>query len=297
MKNKLLSVTALGFALTAPAFAADLPSLKAPVVVPPPALWTGFYAGLNAGGTFAESNAVLVTASPIASPFDAGILTALTGGLPTTAQSGFIGGGQIGYNYTFGPVLIGFETDIQGVAAGAGSAATTVAGSATTLAKTAVIANQNVTSSLDYLGTARGRIGYLATPTLLVYGTAGLAYGQAKLNASSAASYFLSGVLATADGFGAASVSDTRVGWTAGGGLEWLFLPHWSAKIEYLFYDLGSLTAQGQIATTTLATGAFSPSRSAATSYQARYNGNIIRAGLNYHFNWFAAPPPIVAKY
>ena len=64
---------------------------------------------------------------------------------------------------------------------------------------------------LDYIGTVRGRAGRLSTPTLLVYGTAGFAYG----------------------GVSAWSQTNIRSGWTAGGGLEWMFAPNWSAKVEY----------------------------------------------------------------
>ncbi|HTO79023.1 MAG TPA: porin family protein, partial [Methylocystis sp.] len=58
MKKILLSATALSLALTASAFAADLPSRKAPVFIPPPPplVWTGFYAGLNIGGGWNANN-------------------------------------------------------------------------------------------------------------------------------------------------------------------------------------------------------------------------------------------------
>ena len=94
-------------------------------------------------------------------------------------------------------------------------------------------------SSIDYLGTVRGRLGFLVTPTLLVYGTAGLAYASANLSAT-----YTTYDLANFYGPGLANPqnSDTRVGWTAGGGVEWMFLPNWSAKLEYLYYDLGSVT-------------------------------------------------------
>jgi outer membrane immunogenic protein len=294
MKRILLAATALGVVLTAPAIAADLPGRKAPVgpPPPPPPMWTGFYGGLNAGGTFGESNGVLVTGSPVATPFDTGILLALAGGLPVQAQSGFLGGGQIGYNYQFSSLVAGLEADIQGIAGSSGSASAVRAGAYSLAAGTNAFANQSAAPKLDYLGTVRGRIGYLATPSLLVYGTGGLAYGQASLTTNAGVSY--AGV-SSAVGFGSASISDTRVGWTAGGGFEWMFLPHWSAKLEYLFYDLGSLTASGQVST--IAAGALSPAQSAATSYQARYNGHIVRAGLNYHFNWIPLPAPVVAKY
>jgi len=99
---------------------------------------------------------------------------------------------------------------------------------------------------VDWLGTVRGRVGFLATPALLMYGTGGFAYGEVKVSTSITQSN------TDCANFGAGSCvasnaatsgeSQTRAGWTAGGGFEWLFAPQWSAKAEYLFYDLGSVT-------------------------------------------------------
>ncbi|MGB8898002.1 MAG: outer membrane beta-barrel protein [Methylocella sp.] len=74
---------------------------------------------------------------------------------------------------------------------------------------------------IDYFGTLRGRYGYLFTPTLLVYGTGGFAYG----------------------GTGTSSLTTTPLGWAAGGGLEWMFFPNWSLKVEYLYYELAKQTS------------------------------------------------------
>jgi outer membrane immunogenic protein len=105
----------------------------------------------------------------------------------------------------------------------------------------------------------RGRVGYLITPTLLIYGTAGFAYGQVD-----------------AWGF-----SNTSTGWTAGGGVEWMFAPHWSAKAEYLYVDLSS-------------NGGANSGWNVGYNFQPQIN--VVRAGVNYHFNW-GAPAPVVAKY
>ncbi len=149
-----------------------------------------------------------------------------------------------------------------------------------------VLTTTTASNSLDYLGTVHARVGYLVAPTLLVYGTGGLAYGGINLNTSV-------GQFATtpafAPGFGGASASSTRVGWTAGGGLEWMFLPNWSAKLEYLYYDLGSVNASVPL-------GGGNPLLySSALLTTASFNGQIVRVGLNYHFNW-GAPTPVVAK-
>ena len=146
--------------------------------------------------------------------------------------------------------------------------------------------------SLDYFGTVRGRLGFLATPTLLVYGSAGLAYGGAQ--ASTLIGQAITGAPAVPNLYSAfGSVSNTRVGWTAGGGVEWLFLPNWSVKVEYLYYDLGSVT-YGLSPLANFTTGGTLFTLGAPVS-RTHFNGNIVRVGVNYHFNWGA--PPVVAKY
>jgi outer membrane immunogenic protein len=327
---KKIALTTLALAVSAgAALAADLPSRKAPVVPPPPPppMWTGFYAGLNAGGLWSNNSSINNVAYglynyPYASDyFSSGTLAALsaTGNITGSSNSGFIGGGQIGYNWQIGNVgglgfgsgfVTGIEADIQGIAGSTGQGnffgaalgpsynphamqireVTEGAFSPVTLAR----ARQN----LSYIGTVRGRLGFLAMPTLLVYGTGGLAYGGANLNVAYATAD-TSGVFG---GSGAStSYANTQVGWTAGGGLEWMFLPNWSLKAEYLYYDLGSVQASTVVAAGFPQVEEPSNGYSSGTSFaytttaSTRFNGNIVRAGVNYHFNWGAAP--VVAKY
>jgi outer membrane immunogenic protein len=79
--------------------------------------------------------------------------------------------------------------------------------------------------------------------------------------------------------------SNTRSGWTAGGGIEWMFLPNWSLKGEALYYDLGRFETQLPLVTSVAAVGGGLVG-SAVTVASFRENGIIARAGLNYHFNW-----------
>jgi outer membrane immunogenic protein len=129
-----------------------------------------------------------------------------------------------------------------------------------------------------------------ATPSFLFYGTGGLAYGGVR---SSTAINF-NNTDAAVPGATSASLSSTRVGWTAGVGGEWMFSPNWTAKLEYLYYDLGSTTyATGGYAvdvspTTFAGTGI----ASVATSTTTKWTGNIVRVGVNYKFGG-----PVVAKY
>ncbi len=132
MVHKFLTgaVMALAFA-TGSALAADLPSLKAPpaYLPPPPPMWTGFHAGLNAGGAWSASTATSFASAPFLIngadnvPWAAAAAIAGTGSVSTNG-AGFIGGGQLGYDLQFnGAFLVGLETDIQGVAGSNGAAA------------------------------------------------------------------------------------------------------------------------------------------------------------------------------
>jgi outer membrane immunogenic protein len=308
-RTLLASVGAIALTGSA-AFAADLPSrAPPPVFLPPPPVftWTGFYAGLNAGYTFGGSNSVTVNTVPaFADEVDfPGIATPLADAAAASAtadlsadRSGFIGGGQIGYNFQFANSwLVGIEADMQGTGARSSDIVTGVAPIAT-LPGDVTQSVISVNNSVDWLGTVRGRLGFLITPTMLIYGDGGFAYGGVHEGVDVASNTLVAGTNA----FGASPVfggfSNTRTGWTAGGGLEWMFAPNWSAKLEYLYYDLGSTTFNAGALTlpeisgiTGLPTSVFTDPVTAST----RWNGHIVRVGLNYHFNW--GPPPIVAKY
>jgi outer membrane immunogenic protein len=319
MKKLLTTFTVL--ALTAgSALAADLPSRKAAPVLPPPPppppMWTGFYVGLNAGGTWANSNQQTIGVGPVAGfqhnylwsdKYNAGEIAAIStaasaSGFNSGANGGFIGGGQIGYNWQFYNSLVaGVEADIQGIAGTNGSRtiATAVPGGYDN--NDTWFGITSVRGSLDYLGTVRGRLGWLFTPTLLLYGTGGLAYGGVTLNTATQISntYWNNSSYSFPGGFGGVNFSNTQVGWTAGAGLEWMFWPNWSAKVEYLYYDLGSVTqgfALPLAVSYAPSSTTYNDSALFAGQVRARINGNVVRAGLNYHFNW-GAPAPVVAKY
>ena len=140
--------------------------------------------------------------------------------------SGFVGGVQAGYNFQNGPWVFGVEGDIQ------------AAGADDTFAPWKF--------SNPWFGTLRGRGGY-AFSNVLVYGTAGLAFGELR-----------------AETFGW-SESHTSAGWTVGVGAEFGITPNWSAKIEYLYVDLSS----SQFVITGMSNG---------------YRFGTVRAGVNYHF-------------
>src|SRR5271169_1009882 len=229
------------------ASAADLPVKAPPLAAAPPCVWCGFYVGVNAGygsespdansiATVTSVPSIIAPAAPVAAA------AALTTPIPEGSRNGFIGGGQVGYNFQAWNFVAGVEADIQGLAgrgSGAGGTSVPVVGVPGTVAAATLTA----TSSVNWLGTVRGRIGLPVAPNFLLYGTGGLAYGG--VNSSTGISEAFVGPAATgATGTFPAlgSFSQTRTGWTAGAGGEWMFNGNWSAKFEYLHYDLGGAT-------------------------------------------------------
>jgi outer membrane immunogenic protein len=268
------------------ATAADLP-MKAPPIAPPVLYnWTGFYVGLNAGGTFGGGD-TSVTGVPIlnagvlgAGPLQAAIDQAATGGGGTN-RGRFIGGGQIGWNWQFGNVVAGIEADFQGL--GGSSGAQSLVGNALLVGlPNSVTVTSTVSNTVNWLGTLRGRLGILATPSWLLYATGGLAYGGVR--SSVATTELINGPNAVIPNpaFSGSSFSKTRVGWTVGAGAEWMFAQKWSAKVEYLYYDLGTVTDSGAVLLTN--TLAVSPFTIDQIQTRTHYNGHIARVGINYHF-------------
>jgi outer membrane immunogenic protein len=303
------------------AIAADLSSIRTVPASTPAPVWTGFYAGLNSGGTWSATNSAHISTTPItlantgSTPtqlatnnqnalYDWALPSAL--GVTNTlypAYGGFIGGGQLGYNLGLSikdiTLVSSIEADMQGIAAATGTSystrLTTVGNASFSYSSGAAIATTTqVSKTIDYLGTVRARLGYLATPALLLYGTAGLAYGGVNINSSTwsfAPTISPSSDLSHAWG-SSGFFSNTQTGWVVGGGLEWMFFPSCSFKTEYLYYDLGSVKYNQDLS------GALSTANSVipgdyyagqlwwgnVSQISSRFSGNIVRVGLNYHF-------------
>lgn len=287
------SVSSFAHGISRLSIAADLPSIKSAPVVSPASIWTGYYAGLNAGGTWANSNNVNVYTWPT-KPLSGYFVTAapLNGGISSGSSMGFIGGGQFGYNLQAGllgfNVVVGLETDFQGLANSKNIRQTPFSALMLTFSghdQFPTDSLSTVTTSLSYLGTVRGKVGFLATPALLLYGTAGLAYGGINVGVD------LYQRFGAAQGSGYSSHNSTPTGWTAGGGVEWMFLPNWSAKVEYLYYDLGYLQTNANF----IAWSSPGAQLTYASQGTTQFTGNIVRAGVNYHFNFASAP--VVTKF
>jgi outer membrane immunogenic protein len=246
--------------------------------------WTGFYIGGNAGYSWGRSRTDVTyfdptTGAPIVLPPG----SIISNGFDV---NGGIAGGQAGYNWQTSNWVLGLEADIQWSGergrAFFNCAATATGGPClpglTFLPPGALGTSLALEQKLEWFGTVRGRAGFLATPRVLLYGTGGLAYGSLKTT----------GTLAGFNPNGAAiavvgSNSDTRVGWTLGAGAEAMITANWTAKLEYLYIDLG----RSNFTALTLLPGA--PIGARVTS---RFTDNILRAGINYKFGG-----PVVAKY
>jgi outer membrane immunogenic protein len=284
-----LSTVALG-ALLSPAMAADMaPYYKAPPA--PVCFWCGWYAGVNVGAHWAQDTSVRTTGAPVGAAPTFEPEAGVAAGLATTnlgaKQSGFIGGGQVGYNWQYGAWLYGAETDFQGLTKDVNGTVATVNSAVPGLLGETFTSTTSVSKSLDYFGTLRARFGYLLTPGFLVYGTGGLAYGGVHASTSiSQADTAIVGVPAPAAvGYGSsASISQTRAGWTAGAGVEMQLGPRWTAKAEYLYYDLGSVS-YGLPNLVANVPGVVGPTTWVASAQStAKFNGDIVRLGLNYKF-------------
>ena len=279
LANRLLQTgSALITLLASPAMAADMPvKTSLPPPTAPAFSWTGVYFGLNAGWLAADNSMVNQATPGVDSGVDVQDLAALaTGNFTLGNKSGFIGGAEIGYNYQFNNWVAGIEADIQGIAGQA------VNGSITSTSGTL---SSTLTASMDtrWLGTLRGRLGFLPAPTLLVYGTGGLAYSE--VSASTSVSQSDSSIGFTGSGTGGDGFAELVTGWTAGGGVEWMFTQNWSFKVEYLHYDLGT-TGFSWVAhdTTTLSDGSPGPNNGAIYQNETtsvHNQGNILRVGLN----------------
>jgi outer membrane immunogenic protein len=130
-------------------------------------------------------------------------------------------------------------------------------------------------TELSWFGTARARLGYLVTPETLFFATGGLAYGHVKVSST----------LVPEPTFpcarnalcSAGSASETRIGWAIGGGVESKIASNWTAKVEYLHFDLGT------ISDTTLSKATFAawPGKP-IMGVNSDITGNIVRIGVNY---------------
>lgn len=270
MKSKFritCSIAALCALSAVPAAAADLnlaPFYKAP---PPAAAsnWTGFYLGAHAGYGWGEASVSNIP-GPAFTPGQAQWL--IDNGSPTLRPSGAMGGFQAGYNVQTGSVVWGVEADFS--FSGVEASRTTPL-----LVPPALLALNDrsfaETDSLKWLATFRGRIGW-ATPHLMLYATGGLALGQREFS-----QFVLTDPTVNFNNL-RNSVSTTKAGWTLGGGVEYALTRNWSVKGEYLYTDLGTISATTDSDT--------APGLGVTLTSSSHLRLHSARGGINYKFDW-----------
>ena len=268
MKKLLIAGAAFAALIGTPALAADMALKAMPPPAPPPCIWCGWYIGANAGWVGSTNNNVRLTGTDTgAGGFGAELADGSTPSTFKVRYSGFLGGGQVGYNWQMGNIVAGLEADLDGASAKA--SLTQVNLPQPPFPPRSTITT-TVSNKLDYLGTFRGRVGVLVSNPFLLYVTGGLAYGETELGDSS--------VCPTCGPVRNLATLNrpTDVGWTAGFGGEWMFAPHWSVKAEYLYYDLGRNTTTPMVYT-------YGANTSTVTA-SIRETGQLARGGINWHF-------------
>ena len=267
MTKFLLSTVAIA-ALTTASFAADLPSRKSPAEAPyvavPMFTWTGFYVGGDIGGAWTNDGS-RYRLTP------AGVGFAPAGTLVATSSmnsSGVVGGLFAGYNWQFSNAfVVGLEADVEATSLSKNNANILAIGDGFVVP----IGFLN-SEKLPWQGSARARLGY-AAGNALFYVTGGLALAQIQTR-------YFNADFNTTDSF-----SQTRAGWTLGGGVEYAFNANWTARIEYRYSQFG--TIRDTLTNTTFPAGALAVSHPISE--------NAVRVGIAYKFGAPAAA--VVAKY
>lgn len=250
--------------------------------IPSEYVWTGWYAGANIGGSFGRSSTDFTIAGV---PF----------GSMSPKMDGVLGGLQAGYNWQIGRAVLGWETDfgatgqrstsslidfipgVPGVPGTPGVACifedgpgtpcrpgTGIPGTPGIPAIPAVTGLVTYQNKLPWFGTVRGRVGFAATDRWLAYLTGGLAYADVSTSET-----------LVVGGVSSALITDSiRIGWTIGGGIETVLWSGWTAKLEYLYLDFG--TVNNSLI-------GIAPITPIATS--THVTDQIVRVGLNYRFN------------
>lgn len=274
----------VGFAATASAADLGRPApapvyTKAPIA--PVYSWTGFYVGGNAGYAWGQSDFTTDPGCPPAAsnstfcnqppsgfaPNGPAVASAGSGSLK---PSGFTGGAQAGYNWQTGLIVFGGEGDFNAL-----QLKKTIATTGTF--PVPFLGNRfALTEAVDtnWLATLRARVGVTVMPNLLLYGTGGAAFTDLQF-ASTYSDNAIGG--AFPGGTGSGSSTGTSTGWTAGGGLEWAFANHWSAKAEYLYVSFPSKSFA-------VPTQNGPPAFSQTMQVQADLKASLARFGINYKF-------------
>ena len=251
MRSHLFAAaSALAVIITGPAVAADMPL---PEAAPFAARfnWTSCYLGGHLGGGFGRKDLT----DPVQLVQDSFLGLGTTAGITTVSPSpgGAVIGGQIGCDYQFAPSwVVGIEGAVSG---------STMKGSRTVGLPLGNPDTALVKASTDFLPSVTMRLGY-AVDNVLLYGKGGVALAGDKYN-----------VLGSFQGTPFAFEGlDLRLGWTVGGGVDWAFSRHWSANIEYDYYQFGHSRVLMS-----------DPINGLAGIVDTRQSVQVVKVGLNFH--------------
>jgi outer membrane immunogenic protein len=256
--------------------AADMPMYsKAPAPVAATYDWTGLYFGGHIGGgwetqTFSDPSGWLSNISLIVCGFVSGP------GSQEVSSSSFLGGVQAGANYQIGRLVLGSEFDVSW-----SSLNSSFSGSLPKApgAPAALNSTESFTSSTHWIATATTRLG-VARDTWLFYGKAGAAWAGTINNVSMVDTF--AGVPSNAGLAG--GLSDTRVGWTLGTGIEWAFARNWTTKLEYDYMDFGTKVEN---IVTSGSNGGFGTNAPIAANLPVSVSQSVsmVKWGVNYKFD------------
>jgi outer membrane immunogenic protein len=252
----LLASAAMVLGASQMASAADLAPryTKAPVPVEV-WNWTGFYIGGHVGAGWGTTETTL---DSIAAP---GVpLTPAGLALTQNSRSGFLGGGQIGYNFQSGWAVFGVQADIAGM---------DVKGT------TPCLVTFSCTAKSDWLATVSGRFGGVVADKTLVYVKGGAAWLNTTHSFSVPTGAVFGGI-GGLGGFGGVSAESTALGWLLGFGAEYAFTRNWSAFIEYDYMDFDKKNVAFNLTVPGAGTVV------ANTSIQNKLS--IAKVGVNYKF-------------
>jgi outer membrane immunogenic protein len=243
MRSLLVLAGLAGAAVFSSAMAADIsrPVYKAPPAGALPVTydWTGFYIGGHVGYGWAEKD--------WRDAFGLNV---------SNKANGFLGGGQVGFNYQIGQFVLGAEGDFSWSGINGGTSTGAIIGAPV---------GATFNTDVRWISTLTGRAG-VAFDRWLVYGKGGVAWANDRFSTN--AYTFPASV----------DVTDTRIGWTAGAGVEYAFAPNWSAKLEYDFADFGNRAVS------------FAPGTSTNIDQQV----HMVKFGVNYKFG---IPGAVTARY
>jgi outer membrane immunogenic protein len=235
----LVLAAGVSFVALGTGFAADLgarPVYKAPPAPAPMFSWTGFYIGGHVGYGWGNNDFTDNT----------GYFGAGAGATYGNDTDGFLGGVQAGFDYQFAPNwVLGIEGQVSWSNVDGTTSYPAVGGT--------------FTNEMNWLSSVTGRLGFTAGSNWLIYGKGGVAWADFDHTINDTT--FLA----------ASTASDTKIGWTAGAGIEYAFAPGWSAKVEYQYYDFGKDTYNFP-----LSGGTF--------PFDVDNNIHTVKAGLNWRF-------------